>query len=214
VSAAHQGQTLGPALTFRPTPLCRLGEPACVVDFPSHLQFALMAGTCMGLSVSSGFCGDIIGRGQNHVVGRSPGSQRGQGRRLSATRRQVPAVMSKNSRRSSCQRASDGTDGALPWRYGANCTCHFRGRPHKAARNRRTRRAAIACRPGWSRFAADCSNSDSCRGALLKTCPRSAMTWASSTLCEQLALTHASRTFLPNRRMRDGSRTMPRNRPW
>jgi hypothetical protein len=28
--------------------------------------------------------------------------------------------------------------------------------------------------------------------ALLKTCPRSAMTWASSTLCEQLALTYAS----------------------
>jgi hypothetical protein len=27
------------------------------------------------------------------------------------------AVMSKNSRRSTCQRVSDGTDGARPWRY-------------------------------------------------------------------------------------------------
>ena len=46
--------------------------------------------------------------------------------------------MSKNSRRSSCQRASDGTDHTLRWRYrtrsgSANSTCHFQGRPHKAA---------------------------------------------------------------------------------
>jgi hypothetical protein len=53
------------------------------------------------------------------------------------------AVMSKNSRRSSCQRASDGTDHTLRWRYrtrsgSANSTCHFQGRPHKAARRFRT----------------------------------------------------------------------------
>jgi len=46
--------------------------------------------------------------------------------------------MSKNSRRSSCQKDSDGTDAAHPWRYRtrsgrAISTCHFRGRPHKAA---------------------------------------------------------------------------------
>jgi hypothetical protein len=44
--------------------------------------------------------------------------------------------MSKSSRRSSCQRASDGTNGAHQWgdrtRSGrANSACHSRGRPHK-----------------------------------------------------------------------------------
>jgi hypothetical protein len=49
------------------------------------------------------------------------------------------AVMWKNCRLSSCQRASGGTDDADRWRYRtcsgrANSACHFWGRPHKAAR--------------------------------------------------------------------------------
>ena len=45
------------------------------------------------------------------------------------------AVTSKNSRQSSCQRASDETDLTQPWRYSTtrNNPCSFRGRPHKAA---------------------------------------------------------------------------------
>ncbi len=47
--------------------------------------------------------------------------------------------MSTSSRRSSCQRASDATDGTQRWRYRtrsgrANSACNVRGRPHKAAR--------------------------------------------------------------------------------
>jgi hypothetical protein len=43
-------------------------------------------------------------------------------------------------RRSSCQRASDATDGAYRWRHTtcsgrANGACHARGHPHKAVRS-------------------------------------------------------------------------------
>jgi hypothetical protein len=60
------------------------------------------------------------------------------------------AVMSSNSRPLTCQRVSDGTDGAHPLRATgrvpgrANITCHFRGRPHKAART------PICCRSQWN----------------------------------------------------------------
>jgi len=61
--------------------------------------------------------------------------------------------MSKIFMRSSCQEASDETDDAHRWRCGtrsgrAKSACHFRGRPHKAARRklRWTERERVDCR--------------------------------------------------------------------
>jgi hypothetical protein len=59
----------------------------------------------------------------------------------SATAEALDAVLElrgyvEESKRPSCQRASDGTDSAHQWRYQPhsrreNSACHFRGRPHK-----------------------------------------------------------------------------------
>ena len=61
-------------------------------------------------------------------------------------------VMSKIFRRSSCQKASDGTDDAHRWRYRtrfgkANGACLLLGRPHKAARTVRSGRSVTAAEP-------------------------------------------------------------------